>query len=44
MAGILVEAFEKRAKEVLGQGEIGQGEQMDDKSSLEGDIMQRETQ
>ncbi|MCJ1350503.1 MAG: hypothetical protein MMC33_000484 [Icmadophila ericetorum] len=44
VAGILVEAFEKRAKEVLGQGEIGQGEQMDDKSSLEGDIMQRETQ
>ena len=43
VAGILVEAFEKRAREILGPGQVGEGEQMDSKSSLEGDITQRET-
>ena len=28
VAGFLVEAFEKRAREVLGEGEVGKGEQM----------------
>lgn len=43
VAGILVEAFEKRAKEILGPGQVGEGEQMDSKSSLEGGITQRES-
>ena len=44
VAGVLINAFEKRARELLGDGEVGDGEQMDsgEKSSLEGVISDNE--
>lgn len=43
VAGVLIEAFEKRVKEVLGEGEVGPGERMgsEEHSALEGNIRQR---
>ncbi|KAL9117782.1 MAG: hypothetical protein Q9187_005675 [Circinaria calcarea] len=42
VAGVLIEAFEKRVKEVLGEGEVGPGERMgaEEHSALEGSIRQ----
>lgn len=40
VAGVLIEAFEKRVKDVLGEGEVGPGERMGsvEHSALEGNI------